>query len=191
MHVEIVEETLDSLADYARIPISFAVESIFRVELADGGLGGLRLKKVRIKEAYTKDYDDIADGGPLSWAGKWDISNWGFFGAWYDGNRVGGAAVAHRTAEIRMLEGKDDISALWDIRVHPKHRRRGIGSKLFDAAILFSADRGCKYMKIETQNINVPACRFYAKQGCELGAISRFAYEEYPDEVELIWYRFI
>jgi hypothetical protein len=42
-------------------------------------------------------------------------------------------------------------------------------------------------MKIETQNINVPACRFYAKHGFILGAVNRFAYPELPDEVELIW----
>jgi len=44
-------------------------------------------------------------------------------------------------------------------------------------------------MKAETQNINVPACRFYAKHGFTLGVVNRFAYQEFPDEVELVWYR--
>jgi hypothetical protein len=39
----------------------------------------------------------------------------------------------------------------------------------------------------ETQNINVAACRFYAKQGCTLSAINRFAYRDCPEEVQLIW----
>ena len=30
--------------------------------------------------------------------------------------------------------------------------------------------------QIETQNVNVGACRFYAAMGCQLGAVSRFAY---------------
>ena len=34
-----------------------------------------------------------------------------------------------------------------------------------------------------------PACRFYAKQGCELAAIHRFAYPELPNEVQLLWYK--
>jgi len=44
-------------------------------------------------------------------------------------------------------------------------------------------------MNVETQNVNVPACRFYVSQGCYLGAIRRFAYAELPDEVQLLWYR--
>jgi len=42
-------------------------------------------------------------------------------------------------------------------------------------------------MKVETQNINVPACSFYRRMGCTLGSIDRFAYAELPDEAQLIW----
>ncbi len=45
----------------------------------------------------------------------------------------------------------------------------------------------CAELKIETQNINVPACRFYARQGCRLSAIVSHAYAEFPDEIQLIW----
>jgi hypothetical protein len=41
---------------------------------------------------------------------------------------------------------------------------------------------------VETQNINVPACRFYARQGCVLGAIHPDAYPDLPDEVQLLWW---
>jgi hypothetical protein len=46
-------------------------------------------------------------------------------------------------------------------------------------------------MKIECQNNNVPACRFYQNQGAVLGAIDEFAYykdKEIRGEVQLIWY---
>ena len=46
-------------------------------------------------------------------------------------------------------------------------------------------------MKIETQNVNVPACRFYAQQGCHLGAILRYGYAGCPEvahEAMLLWY---
>ena len=43
-------------------------------------------------------------------------------------------------------------------------------------------------MKVETQNINVPACRFYARMGCELGTIDRFAYPDLPGETQLLWH---
>jgi len=42
-------------------------------------------------------------------------------------------------------------------------------------------------MMIETQNINVPACRFYSQMGCRLTAINPFAYPEFPEETQLIW----
>ena len=53
--------------------------------------------------------------------------------------------------------------------------------------------RGCRLLKIETQNVNVAACCFYAAQGCTLGGVNRFAYlgaygAAHPDEVQLIWY---
>jgi hypothetical protein len=43
--------------------------------------------------------------------------------------------------------------------------------------------------KSETQNNNVSACRFYAKQGCVLGGINRYAYPDHPDEAQLLWYK--
>ena len=43
-------------------------------------------------------------------------------------------------------------------------------------------------LKIETQDDNVPACRFYAAKGCELRGIHHGMYVEYPDEVQLLWY---
>ena len=43
-------------------------------------------------------------------------------------------------------------------------------------------------MKIESQNTNPAACRFYAKNGFELGGVRRGVYAEYPDEVQLLWY---
>jgi hypothetical protein len=47
----------------------------------------------------------------------------------------------------------------------------------------------CRKLKVETQNINVPACRFYASQGCVLAAVNRMAYREPQDEIQLLWYK--
>ena len=46
-------------------------------------------------------------------------------------------------------------------------------------------------MKIECQNNNVQACKFYHKQGAILGKIDAYAYYkdiDIRDEVQLIWY---
>jgi hypothetical protein len=42
---------------------------------------------------------------------------------------------------------------------------------------------------VETQTINVPACRFYSKMGCTLGAIDRYAYVDLPNEIQLLWFK--
>jgi hypothetical protein len=64
-----------------------------------------------------------------------------------------------------------------------------VGTVLFQAAERWAASRGARWLKVETQNINVPACRFYARQGCVLGGLHRFAYSSLPDEVQLLWYK--
>jgi hypothetical protein len=42
--------------------------------------------------------------------------------------------------------------------------------------------------KAEMQNVNVPACKCYAAQGCDHRSIRVGAYPAHPDEVQLLWY---
>jgi len=59
-----------------------------------------------------------------------------------------------------MPEGRDDIMCLRDIRVHPDYRRQGVGTRFFDSTACETRKKNCKFMKIETQNANVNACKF-------------------------------
>ncbi|MGC9349294.1 MAG: GNAT family N-acetyltransferase [Anaerolineae bacterium] len=187
--IEIDEIGPDRLGDYAEVSAAFKVTSVLEIELVDQGLGGILLWE-HVAPPYEKDYDAL-DGGPVTWAETFDVRNWGFLLA-SDGNRpVGGAVIAYRTPEVRMLEERDDLGVLWDLRVAPDDRGEGVGHALFWAAAHWCEARGCRQMKIETQNTNVPACRFYRRQGCELGQIHRYAYDrdsDVADEVMLIWY---
>jgi ribosomal protein S18 acetylase RimI-like enzyme len=88
-----------------------------------------------------------------------------------------------------MFEERADLAVLWDIRVSPTLRGRGVGTALVEAAASRAAARACRQLKVETQNVNVPACRFYRRNGFVLGAIHRFAYPSLPQEVQLLWYR--
>jgi GNAT superfamily N-acetyltransferase len=185
----IVEENIPALAEYSTIPISFEVRTVYDVLEKSRGLGGFELVERDLDTPWVKDYDAVKGEGPERWAKKWDISRWGILSAFIDGRRAGGCAVAFDTDGINMLEGRKDMAVLWDLRVHPELRSRGIGSALFNAAIAWAAERGCSLLKVETQNINVPACKFYAKQECVLGAINRFGYRDHPEEVELVWYK--
>ena len=191
--LEVLESGIQSLAQYAQIPIAFPVTSIFHVEILDGGLGGFRLVEEPVTP-YIKDYNACEEGGPEHWPRQFDITNWGFFLALEGERPIGGAAVAFNTKGINMLEGRRDLSVLWDIRVQPEFRGRGIGRALFLQAAEWSRERGCRQMKVETQNVNVPACRFYVNMGCELGAINRHGYAGQPHvahEVMFLWYIFL
>jgi hypothetical protein len=44
-------------------------------------------------------------------------------------------------------------------------------------------------LKVETQQINVPACRFYAARGFVLRAVNESAYDGLPEEFQLLWYK--
>lgn len=185
MSCRIVEESLSKLGEYGEIPIQFEVRSIFEIKGDDPETAELVEHPVR--HPWIKNYDAIRGEGPTSWPGRWDVSNWGLLSAYVNYQLVAGCVLAFNTDGVNKLEGRDDVVFIWDIRVHPDYRCEGIGHRLFKEAILWARSRNCRELKIETQNINVPACRFYKRQGCRLSSIDRFAYEAYPDEVELIW----
>ena len=187
MAVEIREETAEALDEYATIPITFWVRSLLRVDWIDDGIGGIRLTEQSVDPPYFKDYDALGDSPP-TWERRWDISKWGIFVARDNGEPVGGVVVAWRTPGMHMLEGRDDLVVLWDLRVKAERQRHGIGQQLVRQAASWATQRNCQVMKIETQNNNVPACRFYSACGCRLGGVHSGAYAELPDEVMLLWY---
>jgi GNAT superfamily N-acetyltransferase len=151
------------------------------------GARGLVLRERPLEVSWTKDYD--AAETPARWARRFDVSRWGLLGAYAEGRRVGGAVIAFDTPELELLQRRRDLAFLWDIRVAPELRGRGVGAALLAAVEVWARVRGCARLGVETQNVNVAACRFYARSGFALGAIHRFAYPGLPDEVQLLWYK--
>jgi GNAT superfamily N-acetyltransferase len=187
MPLEIVEIGLQELAEYDRIPQTVLVERILEVELVRGGLGGMLLHEVPVPP-YVKDYDGAGDL-PGGLPAQFDVRNWGFFLARDGSTALGGAIVAFDTTGVFMLESRRDLAVLWDIRVRPQGR--GAGIPLFRHAASWARQRGCTQLKIETQNVNLPACRFYRRMGCRLGEIRLHGYAAVPSvahEVMLCWY---
>jgi ribosomal protein S18 acetylase RimI-like enzyme len=191
MTTELTHEpvTRATLAEHAKIPIAFMVDRILEVTPADGGMSGVCFAEAVVAAPYLKDYDAIRGEGPARWPDRFDTANWGLICARQDGTRVGGAVIAWSAPGVDMLAGRDDVAVLWDLRVAPGQRGAGVGSELFRSAESWAGARGCGWLKIETQNINIVACRFYRKMGCTLGGIDRFAYPELPDEVQLLWWK--
>ena len=189
MDFHIQEETADILSEYGRVSIAFEVKSRFRVEPVANGLGGFRLVEETVDPPDTKDYDQ--PDGPERWTRKsWDLSNWVFLGAFRENERIGGAIIAFHVDGLNYCEGREDLAGLWDIRVSPAYRGRGVGKAIFQRVEACARNRSCTQLKIETQNINVAACRFYASMGAMLGKVHLYAYRtDGLDEVELTWYK--
>jgi GNAT superfamily N-acetyltransferase len=189
MMIEIREEPVTILAEYAEIPIAFTVDHIVDVTADGNNPGRFILSECRLETSYIKDYDAIDGEGPTLWPRLFDLSNWGILVARVEGQIAGGAAIAFNTPGCEMLEGRSDLALLWDIRVAPMFRGRRIGAALFREAEQWAVARGCRQLKVETQNINAPACRFYARQGCVLGEVNPQAYPGLPEEIQLLWYK--
>ncbi len=187
-NVDVREEPTTSLAEYARVSIAFEVRRTLVLETR-GVLGGFRLTEREIDPPYRKDYDGLDGASPVHLAKRWDLTNWGVLAARIEDRRVGGAILAFDTPDVLMLEGRRDLAVVWDLRVAPDERGRGVGAALWRASESWAFARGCRHLKVETQNVNVPACRFYARQGCVLGGIQRFAYPALPEEVQLLWHK--
>ena len=188
MKISIEEISTDLLKEYDFIPQTVEVKSILQPELVRGGLGGIILREVTVEPPYIKDYGAEGDL-PSDVVKKFDVSKWGFFLARAGSQPVGGAMVAFDTTGVFMLEARHDLAVLWDIRVCPEWK--GTGISLFRHAADWARQRGCVQLKIETQNVNVPACRFYHRMGARLGEIHRFGYAGVPHvahEVMLNWY---
>jgi GNAT superfamily N-acetyltransferase len=184
--IEIREEapTWETISKYCAIPMAFRVESRFVPRFRSDGKW--ELNEESVDEPYIKDYDK--DNSPHEWANRFDLSNWVVLSAYESDVRVGGAIIAFDT-RIQVLEGRSGLAVLWDIRVHPDAQHKGIGSQLFAESIKWATARGYSEIEIETQNINVPACKFYMRMSCELRDAHPDAYPTHPEETQFLWYR--
>lgn len=187
MRIEVAEEPATFIDEYGRIPIAFEISRIYDVARAAAHRNELTLSERAVEKRVIKDYDSAVDDAPVNWKNRFDVSNWGLLAARANGRLVGGAVVVFREPEIHMLEGRTDMAVLWDIRVAPDVRGVGVGSALLEVVERWSAKRGATLLKVETQNTNVPACRFYARNGFLLRDANRFAYPLFPDEIQLLW----
>lgn len=192
VNVRAVAEPLEMLGDYARIPIAFEVRSVVVIpyEPCDERSPGTSPFLTRaVPEPYVKDYDAIPGNHPTAWKHLFTGARLAMLVASAGGEQVGGAIVLCDAPRLMLLEGRRDLALLWDLRVAPARRGHGVGRALFAAAESWARAESCTGLLIETQDINVPASRFYARQGCRLGAAHARAYADCPGEVQLLWYK--
>lgn len=103
------------------------------------------------------------------------------FLAFLDGQCVG---------QIRLKQNWNQYGLIEDISVAEDYRKRGIGKKLMTAAIGWARAGGMVGLMLETQDINLVACRFYERCGFQLGGVDVMLYGNLVDKKEqaLFWY---
>lgn len=174
MTFRIIQVDHSRLVEYYQISIAFQVRSVYDVIEENGSI---KLNERVLEEPYIKDYDALESNYALTM----NTDTWGIFLA-IDEKPIGGAIITMPDC------------ALYDLRVAQSHRRFGVGRALFQHAFQWAKKQNSTTcMSIETQNINVNACRFYAAMGANLGDIDRNAYENderVKDEIRLNWYMY-
>ena len=178
MSLRLTVEPQSCLPEYATVSAAFEVRERLDIDVSS--------RTRRVDPPYVKDYDRIAGNDPVAWADRFDVSKWWFAAAWVDGRRIGGAVLLPDTLEVGLGQ-TPGVAVLWDLRVDRAQRSQGIGRALLAFVEEESRSRGCRSISVETQDINVAACRCYARSGFSLRHVNRDAYPQCPDEIQLIW----
>lgn len=101
---------------------------------------------------------------------------------------AGGAIVAVEPEDHWFFLPEPGQAVLWDLRVAPAYRAQRVGRRLMREAAAADLEAGCHRLAIETQDVNVAACRLYASAGAVLSEVRSGAYREHPDEAALLWF---
>lgn len=185
MVIETRKITQTLLDEYSRVSIGFIADSIYELDRLYSGLEGIRLREISV-DRFEKNYDTESHN-PSHLKKKFDTDNWRVITAVDQGEMIAGAIIAYNTNGINLLEGKQDLALLWDLRVNPDYRGQNIGTKIINEVKSWAIEQQCTRVKIETQNINVKACKFYVKQGAILTGYNMHCYNDNPDEIQFIW----
>ncbi|MCX6030012.1 MAG: GNAT family N-acetyltransferase [Chloroflexi bacterium] len=174
MSITIHQLTADNQADLNRCDNAFTVDAELCLHAEDGRIS----YTVRSVAPYVKRYGpEVYD--PQAYIGQPDHVAWL---AYVDGQLAG---------QILVHENWNRFALIWDIVVDPPFRRRGVGRRLIEQAIRWARNRGLPGAMLETQNINVGACRLYGSCGFVLGGFDAYLYRGItPDtrEIALFWY---
>lgn len=125
---------------------------------------------------YTKFPDDT-----LPWLDYIENNDKAIFLAFINGEYVG---------QIRLIKDWNKFCYIENIAVCEKFRQNGVGKVLFAKAEDWALSAGLHGISLEAQDDNLLACRFYIKQGMELGGVDSLKHAFNPNiDKTLYWYK--
>ena len=92
--------------------------------------------------------------------------------------------------QIKLVPWWNKFAYVEELTVDPEFRGKGVGSALMTRAIEWAKEQNFPGLTLETQDNNVPACKFYEKCGFVLSGFDLYAYKylDNPSEIALYWY---
>lgn len=92
--------------------------------------------------------------------------------------------------QISLRSNWNGYTLIEDIAVAKKCRQKGIGKALLQQAVEWARQNNCMGLMLETQDVNVSACRFYAKNNFVIGGVDTMLYSKFPTahELAIYWY---
>lgn len=92
--------------------------------------------------------------------------------------------------QIRVVKDWNRFAYIENIAVRASYRNSGLGHVLIKAAEIWAKQQSLLGLSLEAQNDNVIACRFYAKEGFELGGVDTLKQIANPNiDMTLYWYK--
>lgn len=97
----------------------------------------------------------------------------------------------HLAGQIVLMKHWNAYAWINDFAVGVEFRRCGVGRALMQKAVDWAKAKQLPGIMLETQDVNVPACRFYEKFGFTLRGFDTYLYKGLNpiiDEIALYWY---
>lgn len=91
---------------------------------------------------------------------------------------------------IKICSNWNGYALIEDIAVTKENRKNGVGTALLKAAINWAKENNFCGLMLETQDIYVSACLFYAKNQFVIGSVDTMLYSNLPtaNEIAIFWY---
>jgi len=180
--------TEGDIPNLPQIRPTFRSETILRLERSGGG-GSIswRLREIPIEPPYDRgtgyDFDDHVQAeirGRLARPDECYLY-------------LAEDTVTQRLVGLVDVQIQDwnNSAFLHSLMIDQDYRRQGIGRRLWVRAKDFARRSRVRALLVETQNTNVPACRFYEQMGCALCGLNEALYfnpsKSDTQEIALFW----
>ena len=138
-------------------------------------------KKMTYSILPVEPYEKILDVDPEDYTTFIDNPQKVIFFADVDGKPAG---------QIKLVPWWNKFGYVEELVVDPEFRGKGVGHALMARAIEWAKGQNLPGLTLETQDNNVPACKFYEKCGFVLGGFDLFAFRNLANasEIALYWY---